>query len=112
MSHLVISAHVGLAPSRAEREVFNWLEELGLEIELGDPSCLMAFDDSENRNLIVDAVFYSVEPAGSTQVRFQVHRDDDLEHSADDLAFALRNLIKQDSRWSEDGFHAEHSERG
>jgi hypothetical protein len=111
MSHLVISAHVGLAQSRARREVFNWLEELGLEIGLGDPSCLMAFDDAENRNLIIEAVFYSVEPADSTQVRFHVHRNDDLEHSADDLAFALRSLIKQDSRWSEDCFHAEHADR-
>ena len=111
MSHLIISAHVALAPNMAEREVLNWLEELGLEIELGDPSCLMAFDDADSRNLIVEAVFYSLEPAGSTQVRFHVHRHDDLEHSAEDLALTLRNLIQQDSRWSEDGFHAEYADR-
>lgn len=95
----------------AEREVLNWLEELGLEIGLGDPSCLMAFDDADSRNLIVEAVFYSLEPAAS-QVRFHVHRNDDTEHSADDLALALRNLIKQDLRWSEDGFYSVHADRG
>ena len=105
VSHLVISAHASLVPAEAEREVLNWLEELGLEIELGEAAHLVAFDDAGNRSLIVEVDFFAVEPAGSTQLRIHIHRSEDPERSADDLAAELRQRIGADPLWSEDGFH-------
>ena len=104
VSHLVISAHVGLVAAEAEREILHWLEELGLEIVLGEAAHLVAFDDAETRSLIVEVDFYPVEPAGSTQVRIHIHRSEDRERSADELASELRRRIAADGRWAEDAF--------
>lgn len=112
MSHLVISAHASLLAPEAERELLQWLEELGLEIELGEAAHLVAFDDADNRSLIVEADFYPLQPVGSTQVRIHIHRTQDPERSADELAAELRERIGADGRWSEDGFQSEAVGRG
>jgi hypothetical protein len=101
--HVVITAHALLAPAVAEAGVLVWLEELGLEVALGEASHLLAFDASSQAASMASVDFYPLDGGLATQVRLYVRCDEEEESANADLAGVLRVLVETDPHWTLDG---------
>lgn len=102
MVHVVMTAHALLAPAHAEAGVLVWLEELGLEVALGEASHLLAFDVSDQAGAMAAVDFYPLDHGTATQVRLYV-RCDGQEEQGNNLASVLRGLVASDPDWILDG---------
>ena len=103
MVHVVLTAHALLAPARAEAGVLLWLEELGLEVALGEASHLLAFDASTQAGAMAAVDFYPLEGGLATQVRLYVRSEEEPNAGHADLAGVLRELVETDPDWTLDG---------
>lgn len=103
MVDVVLTAHALLAPARAEAGVLLWLEELGLEVELGEASHLLAFDAASPSTAMAAVDFYPLEGGVATQVRLVVRQGDESEGGEAHLAVVLRSLVEADPDWTLDG---------
>lgn len=103
MVHVVLTAHALLAPALAEAGVLAWLEELGLEVALGEASHLLAFDASSQVASMAAVDFYPLDGGLATQVRLYVHCDETENTVTTDLAGVLRDLVETDPNWILDG---------
>lgn len=101
--HVVITAHALVAPAVAEAGVLVWLEELGLEVALGEASHLLAFDASSQAGSMAAVDFYPLDGGLATQVRLFVRCDEAEPTVNTDLAGVLRNLVETDPHWTLDG---------
>lgn len=103
MAHVVMTAHAQLAPALAEAGVLGWLEDLGLEVTLGEASQLIAFDAEIQDGVMAAVDFYPLDGGQATQVRLHVRAELPEEPRQGDLAHVLRELVDADPRWVLDG---------
>jgi hypothetical protein len=113
MAHMVLTAHARLAPAQAEAGVLAWLEELGLEVALGEADHLLAFDAGTQEGALASVDFYPLDGGLATQVRLQVSRSGSGEEPrADGLAVELRRLVEADPHWVLDGLDSRDARAG
>lgn len=110
MSPLVITAHADLAPALAEADVLDWLEELGLDVTLGQHGHLLAFEVSDSGALIAEIDFYALDGGRATQVHWRLHRHPEAELQGVPRADQVRACLEASPLWCVDGLlHADSS---
>lgn len=107
MAHVILTAHARLAPAQAEAGVLAWLEELGLEVALGEAAHLLAFDAGDQEGALAAVDFYPLDGGIATQVRLHVSQPGSGEEAfPGQLAVALRRLVEADPHWVLDGLES------
>lgn len=96
---LVITAHADLAPALAEADVLSWLEELGLDVALGEASHLLAFDGISGGQLIAEVDFYALDGGRATQVRWHLRHQPERDPPDHALISRVRGLIESSALW-------------
>lgn len=99
MAAVVITAHADLDPALAEADVLAWLEELGLDVVLGEATHLLAFDGGQSGRLIAEVHLYGLDGGQATQVRWQLSGNAEGDPSEADLVTTLRLLLEETPRW-------------
>ena len=99
----MITAHADLPPALAEADVLDWLEELGLDVTLGELGHLLAFEGSDTAALIAEIDFYAVDGGRATQVRWRLHRYPEDALQGVPLADQLRACLEASPLWCVDG---------
>ncbi|KEF42583.1 MAG: hypothetical protein ER33_04790 [Cyanobium sp. CACIAM 14] len=99
MPSLVITAHAHLEPSLAKANVLEWLEELGMDVALGEAFHLVAFDGGDSGHLVAEVDFYSLDGGRATQVRWHLHARPDGDVPSEDLIREMRCLVEASPVW-------------
>lgn len=100
----MITAHADLAPALAEADVLDWLEDLGLDVALGEGTHLLAFDGSDTGALIAEIDFYGLDGGKATQVRWHLHCPEDPEARSKSLVNQVRSFLEASPSWCIDAW--------
>ena len=103
MSPLVITAHANLVPALAEADVLDLLEELGLEVTLGEQGHLVAYEGSDTGALIAEIYLYELDDGKATQVSWRLHRHPEGESQTNVLADQVNTFLQVSPLWCVDG---------
>ena len=112
LSPLVITAHAGLALALAEADVLDWLEDLGLDVTLGEQAHLLAFEANGREALIAEVDFYPLDGGSATQVRWRFHAHSEEGLRVDHLADQICAWLQAASAWCLDGLVSPTSSAG
>lgn len=99
----MITAHAALDPASAEADVLGWLEDLGLDVVLGEATHLLAFEGGTAGQLTAEVDFYALDGGRATQVRWHLRGLSDEEGHEAALASSVRLLLEDSPVWCIDG---------
>lgn len=95
----MITAHADLDQALAEADVLAWLDDLGLDVVLGEAAHLLAFDGSSAGNLLAEVDFYALDGGRATQVRWHLRGLPGAQLPDEQFVRSVRLLLQESPGW-------------